>query len=508
MKTKISIIPAPQDVKEKKGVLLTGNSFNLRAQASLSSYLPVLSEILKSCGCACTINKKDSSACTISLSLSDDFSKPESYILNITDSEIIITAKDKAGALYAIQSLKQLVMSNNGDIPCLEINDYPEFEWRGFLLDTCRYFFSVDFIKKVLDVAAFHKMNRFHWHLTDDQGWRFNVPEYPLLAKVGSEREAHSITPFKELHNGIKKLREYYYTDEMIKEVVAYAEKLCITIVPEVELPGHVSALLASYPEFGCTGGPYKVENGWGISKEVLCLGNKDITKIYKAAFKTFIRLFPGKWIHIGGDECPSERWKKCPKCQALKEKLGLDSEKQLQSWITKTMADVVLSLGKTPVGWDEVLDNTEKNLLDRGVIVQFWRDYIKDRKVLDKKHFTIMSPVTKVYLNYKNSSSYEEPGRLGYITAKKAYSFSPVEYALTKEERSFVLGSECCLWTEDLPSSKVAEYMMFPRFSALSECMWLPPEKKNFNRFKESLEDHKKRLDAMDILYYRGKLE
>ena len=503
----ISIIPEPQLIAKKPGVLHTENRFNLCSNSELTSYLPFLASQLELCGCECVVNKKGFPFCEIKFVL-DKNQKPEAYVLNITDRKIVIEAADRAGTLYAIQSLKQLIISNKDTLPCLEICDYPAFKWRGFLLDTSRFFFSVEFIKKILDVLSFHKMNRFHWHLTDDQGWRFNVPEYPLLTRVGSQRNAHTMPLMKDTYNDYKDHQNYFYTDKMIKEVVDYAEKLNITIVPEVELPGHVSALLAAYPEYGCTGGPYQVENRWGIFEDVLCLGNKNILQLYTAAFKTLIRLFPGQWIHIGGDECLTTRWEKCPKCQELKAKLGLDSEKQLQSYITKTMSEIIISLGKTPIGWDEVLDNTEKEPLPKDVVVQSWRKADGGRKPVGMKHFTIMSPQNKCYLNFKNYDNFEEPGRLSVTTVKKAYSFSPVADDFSEEDKTYVLGGECNLWTEDLPASRVAEYMMFPRLCALSESFWLDNSKKDFERFKLALENHKKRLSFFDVLYYNGKVE
>ena len=504
----ISIIPEPQSITVSNGILFTENGYNLCTTEEFKDYAKFLAEQVSSTGVKCAVNSKDENLCTIAVIFSKNLPQEEAYTLEINDSGVFISASDRSGALFGIQTLKQLIMSNDGFIPCLTVEDWPEFKWRGFMLDTSRFFFSVDFIKKVLDAASFHKLNRFHWHLTDDQGWRFNVPKYPLLAKTGSRRLAHAAVHIDDPYNDFRKCRDYFYTDAMIKEVVAYAAMRNITIVPEVELPGHASALLASYPEFGCTGGPYKVENRWGIFKDVICAGNEKIFNLYTEAFKTIVRLFPGKWIHIGGDECPKDRWNKCPKCQALIKKLKLDSEKQLQSWITKKMTEIVISMGKTPVGWDEVLDNTEKCPLPKDVIVQSWRQKGGGQKAVETKHYAIISPVNKCYLNYKNYNSYEEPGKLDTTTVKKAYSFTPIEEDFGADAKKYVLGAECNMWTEDVAASKLAEYMMFPRFCALSECMWLPPEKKNFTRFKKSLEAHKARLDAMDILYYTGKLE
>ncbi len=516
MKTIISIIPEPQETRVKNGLLLTNNNFSIAADDFFNDYADFLCKELQKCNVKCKINddskSKTSTPVQIKLTKTDSNTQtkeiiPESYTLDINDNEILIQAADKAGALFAIQTLKQLILSNEGFLPCLSIKDFPQYKWRGFMLDTSRNYFSIDFIKKVLDLASFHKMNRFHWHLTDDQGWRIHVPEYPLLTEIGSIRDAHTMPLMKDYYCDFKKNLPYYYTDEEITEIVKYAEKLNITIIPELELTGHVSALLASYPEFGCTGGPYKVENRWGIFNDVLCIGNENLPKIYQACLRTVVRLFPGQWIHIGGDECPSVRWRTCPKCQALKAKLNLTTERQLQSWLTKEISEYVVSLGKTPIGWDEVLDNTEIIPLPKDTVVQSWRKKGGGKKAVSLKHFAIMSPVNKCYLNFKNYDSFEEPGRLSFTTTKTTYGFTPAGKDFSQEDKKYMLGAECNLWTEDLNASKVAEYMMFPRFCALSESMWLDADKKDFARFRKSLEAHKLRLDFMDVNYYKGKL-
>jgi len=524
MKTVISIIPEPQEIIIKKGILITDNKFSIITDEYFKDYSDFLCDEVKKCKVDCQITPHNSDSIIIHIKNYADLSSAreayhekkennyitiaETYKLDITEEGIFISASDNAGALFAIQTLKQLILSNKGFLPCLTINDYPQYKWRGFLLDCSRNYFSVDFIKKLLDLLSFHKMNRFHWHLTDDQGWRFHVPEYPLLTQIGSIRDAHTMPLMKDYFSDFKNNQPYFYTDKQISEIVQYAQNLNITIVPEVELTGHVSALLASYPEFGCTGGPYKVENRWGIFDDVLCIGNENLNKIYEACIKRITHLFPGQWLHIGGDECPTKRWKTCPKCQSLIKELKLDSEKDLQPLLTKRISEYVISLGKTPIGWDEVLDNTEKTPLPKGTIVQSWRKKGGGKKAVVLKHFAIMSPVNKCYLNFKNYNSFEEPGRLSYISTKTAYSFTPAGADFTAEEKKYMLGAECSLWTEDLNASKVAEYMIFPRLCALSECMWLDTDKKDFSRFKQSLEDHKERLDFININYYRGKLE
>ena len=435
----------------------------------------------------------------------------EAYTLLLSESGIKINASEIKGAFYACITAAQLIQGSDGEFTDLTIKDQPVHSWRGFLLDTCRSFYSTAFIKKMLDACALHKLNIFHWHLTDDQGWRFEVPGYPKLTEIGSKRQDHTVPASEDGYYDEQKDIRRWYTDEEIKDIIAYAEERCIQIIPEVEFPGHSSALLASYPQYGCTGGPYKVENRWGIFPDVLCLGNDEIFTIYEAALREITSLFPGKYIHIGGDECPHERWELCPKCQARIKKEGLDSAAELQAWGTRKIASMVDSLGKIPIGWDEVLDNNKRNALPADVIVQSWRGTEGGIKAASMNHKVIMSPVDFFYLNLKNKDSFEEPGRLGVTTTKKTYSFSPAgkELKLKKpEEKNLILGGECALWTEKLPYSRNAEYLLFPRFCAAAETLWLPEDKKDFEDFKERLEYHKKLLHQLDYLYYDGILE
>lgn len=515
MEQAISLIPYPYQLEARNGTFNShGAEIAVSADAFFAAECKLTGEQLTAAGLKSRISSQSKMNSVIlsiiqkesvgTYSLSD----PESYILEIQADTITVTASAAAGAFYAIQTLRQLALTYKNDIPCLFIYDKPAVAWRGALLDTCRSFYSVAFVKKFIDLCAFHKMNRFHWHLTDDQGWRLPVPEYPLLTRIGSERWGHCMPLLKiNLDSNDMPIRQYY-SDEEISSVVEYARQRHITIVPEVELPGHVSALLASYPEFGCTGGPYAVENRTGIFSDVLCAGNDDIFSLYNAVFNTLCRLFPGKWIHIGGDECPTERWQNCPKCQARMKKEGFTSPSQLQSWITEEMSSLIIAHNKIPIGWDEVLNTTEKYPLPESVVVQSWHGLEGGEKAATLKHAVIMSPHNFCYMNYKNYDLFEEPGALSVTTVKKAYSFSPIPKDMSAQTQKYILGAECSLWTEDLPSSKVAEYLLFPRFCALAECMWLPADRKDFNRFATVLPAHKNRLSSLDCLYYNGALE
>lgn len=425
------------------------------------------------------------------------------YTLTIGKDSIKINASSTDNIYYALQTLRQLILSHREELPCCEIKDYPRFEWRGVMLDTARNFFSVDFIKKLIDTASLHKLNRFHWHLTDDQGWRFEVPGYENLITKGST--SHDLR-FKECD---RPRVPKYYTDEQIKDVVDFAAKRHIIVIPEVETPGHSSAILASYPELGCTGGPYDVEGHFGIFEDVLCAGNDDIFELLEASIKKLASIFPGPYLHIGGDECPHTRWEKCPKCQQRMKELNLSNVKQLQSWITSKVVQIVQKYGKIPIGWDEVLDNTEMFPLSKDAIVQSWRGAEGGIKAGSLGHKTIMSPTTDgCYLDYPHQNDGQEPGLQSCTTVKKSYEYNPIPKDYPKDKEDLILGGQGNLWTELVNSSRWAEYMLFPRLCAISESLWLNSESKDFDSFAKRLEIHKKRLDALDILYYKGKLD
>lgn len=422
----------------------------------------------------------------------------EAYTLEITPSSIEIVANDEAGLFYGEMTVKQLVMIFGDKIPCLKIEDKPEFEWRGFMLDCCRNFFPVEFIFKILDAIALHKINRFHWHLTDDQGWRIPVKEYPLLTEVGAWRNDCRYT-WEEKVGG-------FYTEDDIKAVVKKAADLHITVVPEIETPGHSSSILAAYPNLGCTGGPYNVESRFGIFDDVLCSGNDDIFPLYEKVFDTVCRLFPGPYVHIGGDECPRTRWENCPKCQQRKKDLGLETTGELQSYLTVRFAKMLEERGKIPIGWDEVLEGTEKLGLPKSLIVQSWRGLSGGETAAKLGHKAIMSPQTAgCYLDYKHKDTPLEPGMIGITTLEKSFEFEPTTKEMTAENKANVLGGQGNLWTECIYSSKLAEYMIFPRLCAIAEKLWNCEGNTDYTNFLDRLKIHKKRLQKMDFLFYNG---
>lgn len=508
MKKLYTIIPRPCRTICEDGKILIKDSLNI-----VTPNEAIISEsifaIYEKCGLSIHLNNKPEfkEVTEIFTILEKNNDSPESYTLKISQEKIEIKANSKEGIFYGLITFCQLAFNakfENNEIPAGTIIDAPTFSWRGFLLDTCRSFYSTDFIKKMLDIMALYKLNRFHWHLTDDQGWRFQVEEFPRLTEIGSVRKVHTMPEANEGdYEGIT-FEKQFYSDSEIKEIVEYAKERNITVIPEVEFPGHSSALLASYPEYGCTKGPYKVENRWGIFPDTVCLGEEKTFAFYEKVFEKIEKLFPSEYIHIGGDECLSERWQKCPKCQEVIKREKMKNPSELQSWGTKRISELLKTHNKIAIGWDEILNNTETFPLPEEVIVQSWQGVEGGEKAAALNHKVIMSPQTHCYLNLKNKASVEEPGRLGVTTLEKSYNYSPITEKMDKKSILQILGGECALWTEELRYSKNAEYLLFPRFCSIAECLWLSPENKNYELFLENINRQKPLLEMLNINYCR----
>ncbi len=419
----------------------------------------------------------------------------EEYRLSISKVQVVITATTKRGAFHGLSAVRKLALINDAILPACKISDKPTFIWRGFMLDCCRHFFSVDFIKKLLDVASLFGLNRFHWHLTDDQGWRIPIDGWPNIQEVASRRTELQYTDGRTYGR--------LYTKEEIAEVQAYAHDRQIIVIPEVETPGHVSALLAAYPEFGCTGGPYEVQDRWGIFNEVLCAGNDAMLTFFEDAIAQVATLFSDPYIHIGGDECPQDAWEQCPKCQARMKNEGLTEERQLQSWLTSRISAMVHANGKQPIGWDEVLDGTEAMGLPDDLIVQSWQGIRGGLEASRRGHQVIMSPNTVgCYFDYRHLDSEEEMGNLGVSTLTQVASFTPTPPEMDEKAKGMVLGAQGNLWTERVLSARQAEYLLFPRLQLLAQQLWNPQDG----------DDNLKRLDLLiqyceklDLHCYRG---
>jgi len=439
------------------------------------------------------------------LSLISDGSLPsEGYTLKVCRNKIEIRGNG-AGIFYGLQTLLQLIEKNNKNelfIRCCIISDYPRFSWRGMHLDVSRHFFPKEFIRKYIDFLASYKMNVFHWHLTDDQGWRIEIRKYPNLTQIGAFRngtlKGHA-GDGRETYDTIR--YGGFYTQKDIREIVSYALERHITIVPEIEMPGHAMAVLASYPQFACKGGPFEVSKSWGVFDDVLCPKEETVSFI-KDVLSEVMEMFPGKYIHIGGDECPRVRWHNCPACQALMKTRGLKNESELQSYFISRIDSFVTSKGRSIIGWDEIL---EGGLAPKAAIMS-WRGPEGGIEAAKQHHYVVMSPGSYCYFDYYQGNPTGEPLAIGgYTTVEKVYSYDPVPAELKTEEKKYILGAQANVWTEYISTQEHAEYMVFPRICALSEILWLSPEKKDYKNFKGRLLEHFQMLDSLKINYSKA---
>lgn len=419
----------------------------------------------------------------------------ESYVLSVNSNNIVVNGTTPAGTFYGIQTLRKAMpaLAKGSDItfPQVEIKDQPRFGYRGMHLDVGRHFFTVDSIKQFIDLLAFHNMNRMHWHLTEDQGWRLEIAKYPKLTDIGAYRD-ETIVGGNE--SGIYDGKRYggFYTKEEAKEIVKYAQDRFITVIPEIDLPGHMLAVLASYPELGCRGEGYKVATKWGVFEDVLCVGNDSAMVFLKDVFDEVVEIFPSEYIHIGGDECPKTEWEKCPKCQArikalkLKDDKEHTAEQKLQSWCMQEIEAYLGSKGRKIIGWDEILEGG----VGPNATVMSWRGMDGGFAAVKQKRDAIMTPNSHVYFDYYQSQDIKnEPfGIGGYIPVERVYSLEPVPEGLTETERKHIIGVQANIWTEYIHSFSHVEYMILPRMTALSEVQWTQPNKKDYYSFLKRL--------------------
>lgn len=411
----------------------------------------------------------------------------EGYELLVGTESVILRADNPAGLFYGVQTIRQLlppeienpetaIPKSPVKIPCVHILDKPRFIWRGMLLDCCRHFMTKDFVKRYIDLLAYHKMNRLHWHLTEDQGWRIEIKKYPKLTEIGAWRKYEEGT----VHGG-------FYTQEEIKEVVAYAKSRYVTVIPEIELPGHSVAALAAYPEYSCTGGPFEVSTRWGVHKDVYCAGNDETFNFLEDILSEVIELFPAPYLHIGGDECPKVRWENCDKCQARIKAEGLHDEHELQSYFIKRIEKFLLTKNRRLIGWDEILEGG----LAPEATVQSWRGMEGAIAAATSGHDAIVSPTSHAYFDYPIET----------LDLRKVYSFEPIPPGLTEDQAKHILGGECNMWTEYAPQETI-DSKMFPRMLAMSEALWSPRAGKNYREFHSRVRAHYKRLDQMGVKY------
>lgn len=427
-------------------------------------------------------------AICLTLDLSDD--NAEAYKLIVNDKRVCISGASEAGVFYGIQTLRKslpVAQDINVNLSAVEIYDKPRFAYRGAMLDVARHFYTVDEVKTFIDMLALHNINRFHWHLTDDQGWRIEIKKYPKLMSVASERKE---TVVGRWYSGIYDGKPYggYYTQDELRDVIDYAAKRHITIIPEVDLPGHMQAALTAYPELGCTGGPYEVRTIWGVSQDVLCVGNDFTLQFVKDVLSEVADIFPSEYIHIGGDECPKVRWEKCPKYQERIKSLGLKSdakhtkEQRLQSYMIQEAAKYLKEKGKRIIGWTEIL---EGGLVPDATLMS-WIGESGGIEAAHQHHDVIMTPNTYLYFDYYQSKKVEdEPLAIGgYLPIEKTYNYEPMPKELTKEEQQYIKGVQANLWTEYIPVFSQVQYMVLPRLGAAAEVQWTDPSKKDYKDF------------------------
>lgn len=504
----ISIIPQPTSLQTAQGhfTLTAKTPLNIvKGADDLEPACKFFSELVApSLGSPLLTEQGETKTDAINIYIDTTLAK-EAYTLHVTSKAIDIKAGSSSAVFYAFQTLRQMmpVSIEKGEkqpaieIPDVTIQDQPRFAYRGLMLDVCRHIFSPDEIKTYIDMLAMHKMNRFHWHLTDDQGWRIEIKKYPELTKIGSMRKETVIGRNSGKYDG----QPYggFYTQEDIKEIVQYAADRYITVIPEIELPGHASAALASYPELGCTGGPYKVVGEWGVFDDVFCAGNDKTFEFFQDVFDEIIPLFPSEYIHVGGDECPKTAWKKCPKCQKRIKKEGLKNEHELQSYFIHRIENYLNSKGKKIIGWDEILEGG----ISKTATVMSWRGTKGGIEAAQKGNQVIMTPNTYVYLDYYQSlDTKNEPFAIGgYVPVEKVYSLEPTE-GLTPEEGNMIVGVQGNLWTEYIPNFSQVQYMVLPRMAAIAEIGWTPANLKNYEDFVGRTITLMERYDALGYNY------
>ena len=448
------------------------------------------------------VSDKEKSSNAIILAVDSTMGHPEGYKLQITPEKVLLTGGSEAGVFYGIQTIhKALPILKDGKVaaalPAGTVTDFPRFRYRGFMIDVGRHFFPVSYLKQMIDLMALHNINYFHWHLTEDQGWRIEIKKYPKLTEVGSKRDSTIIDWETKKFDG--KPHSGFYTQDEAREIVRYAADRFITVVPEIDLPGHTTAALASYPELGCTGGPYKVLSSFGVFPDVLCAGNDQTLQFTKDVLDEIMDIFPSEYIHIGGDECPKSRWEKCPKCQAKIKELGIKAlpkhskENQLQTYFMSELEKEINAHGRRMLGWDEVL---EGGLTPNSTIMS-WRGIQGGIEAARQHHDVIMTPIQRLYFSNPRINK-----MTGFEWMNRVYNFEPVPAELTDAEKKFVIGTQGCIWTEWTADSTKMEWQILPRMAALSEIQWTLPEHKNFERFMERLPEMLKIYSSLDYGY------
>jgi hexosaminidase len=513
-----AVIPAPAFIKEMPGrfvfnskskIILSVSDGETRLAADLLSRL-----VAGPTGYTMSVKEgKRPVNGSVFMKIDTAIANKEGYSVSVSASKIIVNAGSSAGLFMAVQTLRQLLPAEvekdslikglTVSVPSCEIIDAPRFRYRGMHLDVSRHMFGLEEIKKYIDMIALQKMNIFHWHLTDDQGWRIEIKKYPELTRTGSVRK-ETLVGHPGNRNQVYDGKPYggFYTQDEIRMVVAYAKSKFVTVIPEIEMPGHALAALASYPGLSCTGGPFEVGKKWGVEDDVFCAGKEETFEFLEGVISEVAELFPSEYIHIGGDECPKTRWMKCPLCQKRIKDEGLKDEKELQSYFIKRIEKFVASKGKKIIGWDEILEGG----LPPAATVMSWRGVAGGIEAAKKGHDVIMTPTSYSYLDYYQCEPVGQPLAIGgYLPLEKVYSFDPKFDELSREEQDHIIGVQGNLWTEYIATPEYLEYMTYPRMLAISETGWTQGSKKDFEDFLARFEIQKRRLDVMGVNYFKG---
>lgn len=501
--SRLKILPMPADIEITNGVFVLDNSIGISFDDQLKISATFLKDFVEN---GSDIKLKQNNK--IRFITDETIANDEGYQLTITPEHIEIRAKTDHGAFYAVQSLRQLLPADFENasfaqesiaIPSVTIKDSPQFKHRGMHLDVGRHFFSVDFIKKYIDALAMLKMNTFHWHLTEDQGWRIEIKKYPKLQEIAAFRNQTLVGSYNTHQQQFDGTRYGgFYTQKEIKDIVVYAQNRHVTIIPEIEMPGHAQAAISAYPELGCTGEQIKVAETWGVFDNIFC--SKDETfDFLEDVLDEVLELFPSKYIHIGGDEAPKTHWNNCPNCQQRIKEEGLKDGDELQSYFITRIEKYLNSKDRQIIGWDEILEGG----LAPNATVMSWRGTEGAITAAKKQHNVIMTPTSHCYFDYYQSDHADEPLAIGgFIPLEKVYHFNPIPEELSEEESKYILGAQGNLWTEYITNEKQVEYMVFPRILAMSEVLWTPSENKNYPNFIASVEHFHERFDALDINY------
>ena len=502
-----SLIPVPVAIELQDGSFTLSGETIIVTDAMTQPEGNYLAELLRpATGYALPINTEGPDS-QIVLRVDEELTGlgAEGYRLVVEPEAVEITGASRAGVFYGIQSLRQMLPPEieqdsvleeyDWTVPCVVIEDQPRFKWRGQHLDVCRHMFTVDEIKRQLDLMALHKLNTFHLHLTEDQGWRIEIKKYPKLTEVGAWRKESPRKGNRKQGDGTP--YGGFYTQDELRDIVAYAAARHITVVPEIEMPGHSVAALAAYPELGCTGGPYEVRTRWGVEKDVYCAGNDEVYRFLEDVLTEVLDIFPSTFIHVGGDECPKVQWKACEKCQARIEQEGLKDEHELQSYFIQYFDKWLAAQGRRLIGWDEILEGG----LAPDAAVMSWRGIKGGIAAANSGHDVVMSPNSHCYFDYGQAKMPGEPEVIGgNLPLQKVYSYEPIPAELAANKTHHILGAQGNLWSEYIYDVKKLDYQTFPRLTALSEVVWSPVGKRQYDDFRRRLGPLLERMRIMGV--------